>query len=70
MRDDLALDGSDIKERPEDGCYIWGLWLEGAGWSFETGSESSPVKVEYRNVTATTEALMAAGIRHIFIVVS
>ncbi len=36
MRDDLAVDGSDVKEGPKDGCYIWGLWLEGAGWSNET----------------------------------
>jgi len=25
----------DVKEAPEDGCYITGLYLEGAGWDFE-----------------------------------
>tara|TARA_B110000090_G_scaffold32607_1_gene34916 strand:- start:125 stop:607 length:483 start_codon:yes stop_codon:yes gene_type:complete len=47
MRDDLALDGSDVTENPKDGCYIWGLWLEGAGWSFETHAlaDSEPRKL-------------------------
>jgi len=26
------LDESDVKERPTDGCYITGLYLEGAAW--------------------------------------
>jgi len=30
VKDDLNLE--DIKERPADGCYIYGLWLEGARW--------------------------------------
>ena len=47
VRDDLKLNGSDVKVKPEDGCYIWGLWLEGAGWSFETHAltESQPRKL-------------------------
>ncbi|KAL0223335.1 hypothetical protein P9112_002725 [Eukaryota sp. TZLM1-RC] len=34
----------EITERPEDGCYIYGMYLEGAAWSFEENSlvESSP----------------------------
>lgn len=27
---------SQIKEKPKLGCYIQGLYLEGAGWSEET----------------------------------
>ena len=47
MRDDLALDGGDIAEKPKDGCYIWGLWLEGCGWSFDTHTlaDSEPRKL-------------------------
>ena len=36
VHDKLALDASDAESRPEDGCYIYGLFLEGAKWSFET----------------------------------
>jgi len=24
-----------VKKRPEDGCYIRGIYLEGAGWNVE-----------------------------------
>lgn len=27
--------GDDFKKRPEHGCYITGLYLEGAGWDIE-----------------------------------
>ena len=26
------LDYRDIKKKPEDGCYMWGLFFEGARW--------------------------------------
>merc|ERR1712159_899884 len=35
-RDDLQRDGSDISERPQDGAFIHGLYLEGARWSDES----------------------------------
>jgi len=25
----------EVKEKPEDGCFIYGLYLEGARWSIE-----------------------------------
>ena len=35
---------SELKQRPENGCYIWGLFLEGARWDVEMFelSESKP----------------------------
>jgi len=27
-----SVNVSDFKKKPEDGCYITGLYLEGAGW--------------------------------------
>ena len=26
---------SELKQRPDNGCYIWGLFLEGAHWDME-----------------------------------
>lgn len=35
---------SELKQRPDNGCYIWGLFLEGARWDMEKFelSESKP----------------------------
>lgn len=30
------IQAKDVKEKPEDGCYIYGLYLEGARWNFNT----------------------------------
>ena len=35
-REDMEKAGT--YESPEDGCYIWGLWLEGARWNSEIHS--------------------------------
>ncbi|CAE8610871.1 unnamed protein product [Polarella glacialis] len=32
VRDDVRLDGSDLTEPPEAGCYFWGMFLEGCRW--------------------------------------
>jgi len=45
--DFLLLDNktvADITEKPEDGCYVYGLWLEGARWNSQVHSlyESNP----------------------------
>ena len=31
------MDESQVKEKPVDGCYISGMYLEGAAWDFEKG---------------------------------
>jgi len=36
IHDEWALDGSDIKEHPKVGCYVWGLFLEGCRWDYQT----------------------------------
>ena len=32
------VDPKDISDRPQSGCYIQGLYLEGAGWDIKTGN--------------------------------
>jgi len=32
-----TMHGEDLKKRPEHGCYLTGLYLEGAGWDIEKG---------------------------------
>ncbi len=39
MKDELA---EDIKQKPEDGCYIYGLFLEGARWDKKLKSLIDP----------------------------
>lgn len=31
------IDPKEITKRPEDGCYVSGFFLEGAGWDFSKG---------------------------------
>jgi dynein heavy chain, axonemal len=37
----------DIKEKPEDGCYIYGMYLEGCKWDYKDHSlgDSDPKKL-------------------------
>ncbi len=35
----MILDGKkaeNIKEKPKDGCYVYGMLLEGARWNYDT----------------------------------
>lgn len=45
MKDTITHE--DIKEAPTDGCYIYGLFLEGCKWNYDTHciSESDPKKL-------------------------
>jgi dynein heavy chain, axonemal len=37
----------DIKEKPKDGCYIYGMYLEGCKWDYKqhTLEDSDPKKL-------------------------
>jgi dynein heavy chain len=37
------LDGSTIDERLQSGCYVSGLYLEGASWNTKTGALAPPL---------------------------
>ena len=43
---EYSSDGSDIDQRPEDGCYIYGLFLEGSRWDNETHNLADPLPKE------------------------
>ena len=34
-KDNFKLDASDVTERPNDGAYVYGLFLQGARWCYE-----------------------------------
>lgn len=38
---------SEIREMPNTGCYIHGLFLEGAGWNYNTGRLSDSNLMEF-----------------------
>ena len=44
--DRFAADGSDIQKAPEDGCYIFGLFLEAARWDNTTHQLTDPLPKE------------------------
>lgn len=31
----LDIDPDKVKEKPEEGCYIYGIYLEGARWDYK-----------------------------------
>ena len=37
----------DVKEKPQDGCYIYGMYLEGCKWGYDKHQldESDPKKL-------------------------
>jgi dynein heavy chain len=45
IKDDRTY--KDIKEKPEDGCYIYGMYLEGCKWDYTNHelSDSDPKKL-------------------------
>lgn len=45
MKDNMSHE--DIKEAPADGCFVYGLFLEGCKWNFDTHAldESDPKKL-------------------------
>ena len=47
----LEIEEQDVKEKPEDGCYIHGLFLEGAKWSKEQKIITNPQPKELYSCT-------------------
>ena len=46
VRDDVREDAGDIEAKPKDGCYVHGLYLEGAKWNHTTHTLDDPVPKE------------------------
>jgi len=36
IHDEFELDGSNLTEQPKAGCYLWGMFLEGCRWDYNT----------------------------------
>ena len=45
-RSDYSPDGDDIDAKPEDGCYIYGLFLEAARWDKNVHHLADPLPKE------------------------
>ena len=54
MREELP---EEIETKPEDGCYIWGLFLEGARWNKKLKSLIDPKPKELFSPMATIHML-------------
>ena len=40
------LNGESIQMHPKEGAYIYGLYLEGAGWDFNNGCLTQPIPMK------------------------
>ena len=48
--DDKKTDGSDVTERAPDGAYVYGLFIQGARWNYETHVLDDPKPKELYDV--------------------